>query len=284
MPTISVVIPSRDRPAMLREAVESVAAQTFRDFEIIVVLTGADAATKATARLLQQQHGIRLFETKPLNLATTRNNGLALASGEWVSFLDDDDIWLPSKLERQLAMARSEDADLVTTNWVRFFGAGQTEIWKPHGSPLPPGLTFRDALMLNNYVSVGSLVRRDVLRALHGFDPRLRACEDWDMWRRVSHAHRIIYLDEVLLKVRVHDRNMSANRWIMYRTSLQHLIKMHRDTPLELQSMLGPARANSLKLLGSLCYEILNEQSGGAARRAIRWVKTRARLSAKRSI
>jgi glycosyltransferase involved in cell wall biosynthesis len=245
---ISVVIPSRNRAAMLHEAVKSVIAQTHRQTEIIIVLTAADAATKRMAYALQAAYAVRIIETAPLNLAATRNAGLAIANGAWVSFLDDEDLWEKQKLERQLETAHEACADMVTTNWRRFDTADNFEPWQPSGShPWPVDLSLPEALMIDNYASVGSLVRTDVLRKLGGFDEKLRACEDWDMWRRVSHRHRIEYLDEHLLRIRVQNGNMSRSPWLMYRWSVRHLLKMQRDTPPHLRHMLrGQAKRLAL--------------------------------------
>jgi glycosyltransferase involved in cell wall biosynthesis len=130
---ISIIIPAKDRPALLREAVESVVAQTYMPVEIIIVLTGATAATKTDAEGLSKRFTIHLVETAPLNLAATRNAGLAVAKGDWVSCLDDDDVWLPEKLAKQMQMARQQHADLVTTNWVRFGDGMVEELWAPRG-------------------------------------------------------------------------------------------------------------------------------------------------------
>ena len=97
-PVVSVVIPSRSRPAMLREAVESVIGQTYRPIEVIVVLTGANEETTASARSLEEQYGVRIVETPPRNLAASRNNGIKVATGEWITFLDDDDLFAPTKI------------------------------------------------------------------------------------------------------------------------------------------------------------------------------------------
>jgi glycosyltransferase involved in cell wall biosynthesis len=234
---ISIIIPDKDRPALLREAVESVVAQ--RPVEIIIVLTGAIAATKTDAEGLSKRFPIHLVETAPLNLAATRNAGLAVAKGDWVSCLDDDDVWLPGKLAKQMQMARQQHADLVTTNWVRFGDGMVEELWAPRGkSPLPVGLDYRQAFVRNNYVCTGALVKTEVLRGLGGFDEAMRACEDWDMWRRVVLDHRIAYLDEGLMRVRVHNQNMSSNRWLMRRHIFKHLLKMSFELPADLRRSL----------------------------------------------
>jgi hypothetical protein len=89
----------------------------------------------------------------------------------------------------------------------------------------------------NNYVCTGALVKTEVLRGLGGFDEAMRACEDWDMWRRVVLDHRIAYLDEGLMRVRVHNQNMSSNRWLMRRHIFKHLLKMSFELPADLRRL-----------------------------------------------
>jgi glycosyltransferase involved in cell wall biosynthesis len=277
MPLVSVVIPSRDRPVMLREAVESVVAQTHKNIEIIVVLTGATDQTKLSAERLSTEYGVRLLETAPRNLAATRNNGLAIANGEWVSFLDDDDLWDSSKIERQLAVANETNADVVSTNWKRFDRAGNIELWRSKGAiPWPKGLSIPEALTVHNFISVGCLIWTDAIRSLGGFDESMSACEDWDMWRRLSHQHKIEYLDEYLMFVRVHDRNMSGNPWLMYRSSTRHLWKMRRDTPPHLRHMMRRQWKTFIHLSAFLGYELANRLTRGKTR--IGWLRLKAML------
>lgn len=243
---VSVIIPTRDRPAMLREAIESVLAQTYRPVEIIVVLTGATQEADEVA--VSFGTSIRVMRTARFNAAEARNIGIAFARGRWVSFLDDDDLWLPSKLQRQMEAARDQNADLVMTNWI-FFGEGRPEeLWMPVGqSPLPEGMTHQEAMVINNYVSISSLVRTEAFRELNGFDPTLRLCEDWDMWRRISHKNKITYIDEPLVRIRSHGSNTRSRRWLMARYTMRHLIKMHFDTPPHLRHVLRRARRETFR-------------------------------------
>jgi glycosyltransferase involved in cell wall biosynthesis len=281
-PTVSIIIPSRSRPAMLREAVESVVAQTYRPIEIVIVLTGANAETAASARSLQEEFGAELVVTPPYNLATSRNNGIRAARGEWVTFLDDDDMYVPTKIQRQVETAELTGARVVTNSWNRFNEFGPMESWTPHPDKhLPPGLSYPEALMIGNFVSNGLLVRTEIMKELGGFDEKLDACEDWDMWRRISHRHEIVYVDEPLVHIRIHSANMSARRWLMTSTALKHLVKMHYDTPDGLRYMLPRARWETINrvllsrlrhLLGQT-YESLNRRSGGRIRTWVRTIK-----------
>ncbi len=154
MPSVSVIIPTHNRPQMLAEAVESVLAQTFQDFEIIMVLNGASVETGEMARRFAADPKVKIAEMEDSTLAASRNVGLEHAAGEWIAFLDDDDIWLPDKLQVQLDAARETGADLICCNFCFFNRDGIIE----HRAlrPRPPGLSFAEALMVGNYVSGGS--------------------------------------------------------------------------------------------------------------------------------
>jgi glycosyltransferase involved in cell wall biosynthesis len=279
-PLVSVIIPSRSRPTMLREAVESVVRQTYRPIEVIVVLTGADAETTASARLLEEEYGVRIVVTPPRNLATSRNNGMKAATGQWVTFLDDDDLYAPTKVQRQVETAETTGAGVVTNSWIRFNELGPLAKWTPHPDKhLPPGLSYPQALMTGNFVSNGLLVRADIMNELGGFDEKLDACEDWDMWRRISYRYDIFYIDEPFVHIRVHSSNMSSRWWLMVSTALRHLVKMHFDTPDSLRYMLPRARSVTLNRLFPLktlpggIYESLNRSSGGRIRSWVRRIR-----------
>src|SRR5262245_39810099 len=140
MPLVSVIIPTHDRPQMLKEAVDSVLAQTFHDFEIIIVMNGASAESLDMGHRLAANAKNKIVEMEDSTLSASRNLGLSLVESEWVAFLDDDDIWFPEKLALQVAAAERTGADLVTCN----FGASNADGDIPGAglSPLPTGLDF----------------------------------------------------------------------------------------------------------------------------------------------
>src|SRR5215468_4951735 len=125
MPLVSVVIPTHNRPEMLADALASVRAQTFADYEIIVISNGEDTATRRDSRRAAAWNGARYFEFDEGNLSKARNHGIELAAGEWIAFLDDDDMWLPSKLEREVAEARRTGADMVSCDYVEVHSDGR---------------------------------------------------------------------------------------------------------------------------------------------------------------
>jgi glycosyltransferase involved in cell wall biosynthesis len=246
---VSVVIPTFDRPALVPQAIASALAQTHREIEVIVVLNGATPEVAEQVKRCGAQPRVRVVETERANLAAARNYGISLARGEWIAFHDDDDIWLPEKIEVQLAAARATGANLITCDYVHFDDGGDVA---GSGLPvLPDGLSYAEALMLGNYLSGGSsaIVRAAAIRSLGGFDPRLVGCEDWDMWRRMAWENKICRLDRVLVKYRRHGSNMTGDHTLALQAQTRHFSKILEDTPERLRHMLPAAE---LQFLGFL--------------------------------
>jgi glycosyltransferase involved in cell wall biosynthesis len=293
MPHISVIIPTHDRPQMLAEAVESALAQTFQDVEIIIVLNGTPAEAAAMARRFQTHPKVRTVEMEDSTLAASRNFGMGFAQGEWIAFLDDDDIWLPDKLQAQLDAAGETGADLVCCNFCFFNQDGIIE----HAAlrPRPPGLSFAEALMVGNYVSGGSgvMVKAAKIRSRGGFDASMRGCEDWDMWRRLAWDCEFHCVDRELVKYRRHGTNMTGNLPLALQAESQHFAKLLADTPPKLRHMLPAAERRFFRFVlhnlteqgttdtyGMLfytmlfaAYRILNRTTGGLSRKLFRGVR-----------
>lgn len=249
MTLVSVVIPTFDRPGLVAQAVASALAQTHREIEVIVVLNGATAEVAEQVKRCGAQPRVRVVETERANLAAARNYGMSLARGEWIAFHDDDDVWLPEKIEVQLAAAGETGADLITCDYVAFDAGGDIA---GTGLPaLPDGLSYAEALMLGNYLSGGSsaMVRAAAIRSLGGFDPRLVGCEDWDMWRRMAWENKICRVDRVLVKYRQHGSNMGRDHALALQAETRHFSKILEDTPVRLRHMLPAAELQFLSFL-----------------------------------
>lgn len=207
-PLCSVVIPTYRRPGWLREAIESVRAQTLGDWECLVVDAGADPETRAVVAEQQADARIRYLScTSCGNPGVTRNAGAAAATGQWLAFLDDDDLWLPGKLERQLDAAAERPGAALHCTQVQRFG-GDDALWPSR--PLPSSLDF-DLLLDGNEVACSTvLCRRAFFVAVGGFDETLRICEDYELWLRLARRESLAFLAEPLCRYRVHPGGASA--------------------------------------------------------------------------
>lgn len=266
-PLVSAIIPTQSRPAMLRQAAASVLGQTFRDLELIIVLNDATLeATEAARNIASAAQNVRLVHLERGNLAAARNAGISCAAGEWVAFLDDDDEWFPTKIEDQLNEVIATTSDVIACNMVQFDDRGDLG---PIGAAIPAGLSLSEALTVYNCMpgsASGSLVRTQAIRSLNGFDERMLACEDWDMWRRLSWHHRISHINVTLARYRVHNSSMSRQRWMMVRAELWHMLKMTFDTPPKLRHVLPRAWCAMFWRIGANLYMAINQISGGHVR------------------
>jgi glycosyltransferase involved in cell wall biosynthesis len=235
MPTISVVVPTHNRPETLAEALASVRAQTFIDYEIVVVSDSETAENCNLSRTVAARFDCRYFTVSYANPSQTRNFAVEQAKGEWIAFLDDDDLWLPEKLDRQIAEARRTNADMIACDVATFFPDGREFIGRCR---IPEDWTYVKALSHEKFWGPppsAVLLRKTALDDVHGFDPNLPPREDSDLWRRISWRHAIFQMDDVLLRYRSGHISLSKNRRTSRRADLRLYLKTLRDTPPDLR-------------------------------------------------
>ena len=201
-PQVSVVITAYDRPDFLESAIESVMAQTFRDFEVVVV--DDCSPTELSGVVKRFGAGIRFHrEERNGGLSHARNTGVQIARGEYVAFLDDDDTWKPDKLRRQLAAVPGYDACLCG---YAIMETGR-EVVRRVREVTPELLLYG-----NKFCGpTGFLCRRRVLLD-ELFDARLGWGEDWDMYVRVARRSAIAYVAESLFFRRTSDPASMTNK------------------------------------------------------------------------
>ncbi len=208
-PRVSVVIPAYNAGSFLREAIDSVLAQSWPVAEIIVVDDGSTDNSREIARAYCPT--VRLLETARGGASGARNAGAREATGEWLAFLDADDIWLPNKLERQFSVIDDRTALVYCDRWNIGVRAGLPEI-QSEIQPLQDGDLFTSLLLDGNVITTsGVLIRTAVFHDVGGFDedPRLIPAEDWDLWVRVAASHVIRACREPLIQYRLHAEGMS---------------------------------------------------------------------------
>lgn len=229
VPLVSVIIPTYNRAGLVTEAVASVAAQTFQDFEILVV---DDGSTDATSKVLAPLKGVRvLHHGCRRGVAAARNLGAAEARGEWLAFLDSDDLWLPEKLARQMAFLEERPGLLLCQTdetWVRH----GVRVNKPASHRKVAGRIFLPSLK-RCMVSPSAVVLHRQLFADHGgFDKDLPAAEDYDLWLRLCWRYEVGLVDEALVIKRGGHADQLSAQWGIDRFRIRALIKLLREADL----------------------------------------------------
>ena len=224
MDTVSVIIPTFNRAAILGRALESVYAQTRPPHEVLVV---DDGSTDDTAgRVARDWPRVRYHPRPHAGVSAARNFGIRKATGTWIALLDSDDQWLPHKLEKQLACIRRDPgARLIHSD----------EIWIRNGRRVNPmarhaksgGRIFERCLPLCCISPSAALIHRSVFEHVGLFDESLPACEDYDLWLRVCARHEVHYIDEPLvIKHGGHADQLSRRYWGMDRFRIQALHRL----------------------------------------------------------
>jgi glycosyltransferase involved in cell wall biosynthesis len=224
LPRVSVIIPTHNRKAFVQEAVDSVLAQTYEDFELIVV---DDGSTDGTGKVLKRYEN-RLLYLYQANqgVSAARNNGLALAQGEFIAFLDSDDLWLPKKLAIQVAfMDQHPQAQICYTD----------ELWIRRGKRVNPkkrhakcsGEIYHHCLPLCIISPSSALMRRGLFAQVGTFDPGLPVCEDYDLWLRVAARFPVFFIPQRLIVKRGgHPDQLSRQEWGNDRYRVKALAKI----------------------------------------------------------
>jgi len=185
---ISVVIPAFNSATVIADALTSVQRQTFHDLEIIVVDNGStDQTVKIVEDFAERDGRIKLFHEPKSSSGCARNTAARHASGEWLAFLDADDIWLPEKLASQLELATAAPhTNLLFTNFIFWDGQRDLTPASPPGWRLREGDTLKELIFTNLYLTSTVMLRRETFLAVGGFGEDLRYSQDWDLWLRVA--------------------------------------------------------------------------------------------------
>ncbi|MGF1634998.1 MAG: glycosyltransferase family 2 protein [Phycisphaerae bacterium] len=206
---MSVVIPTYNHRNFIRSTLDSVFAQTFEDYEVIVVDDGSPDDTAEVLAPLADAGRIRLIRQANAGQAAARNRGIDEARGTYIALLDDDDLWPADKLAVQVNAFEPEDV-LVYGDVRRFRDDGLPETDPPRTYPTGDVL---EAFLRENYiVSPGqTLIRRDALRRVGGFDRHVWGSDDWDLYLRLARLGPVCYVPHVALRYRLHEGNASRH-------------------------------------------------------------------------
>ncbi len=215
---VSVVMPVFNGERYLRDAIDSILFQTFRDFELLLI---NDGSTDLSASIIAayKDRRIRVFKNdETQGLATVRNRGIDEARGEYIAWLDCDDVSAPTRLERQVTLLDSNESVSACGTWVRTIGDAPGDEWR-----YPTDSNFlRCRMIFDDPLATSSvMLRKEVLSAgALRFDSNYPPAEDYELWERLSHNWDITNVPEVLTYYRVHKKQTSAGQIEKQRSSV----------------------------------------------------------------
>ena len=250
MPKVSIVVPVYNGERYLREALDSVFAQTYCDYEVICVDDGSQDLSLA----LMGEYGERLVVVRQANAGgcAARNAGVRRSTGPYIAFLDQDDRWYPRKLEQQVAILAAEpDVVLVLCNSDRMDACGRM---LQVGATLAERKTLLDSplgrlMEQDQLLSSAILVRRDAFERAGMYDPELHGFEDFDLCARLKRQGRFVFLEESGMCYRVHNSGLS-------RSGGQTVVRSRERFLLRMQDLYAgdPAKQKLTNIMLAECY------------------------------
>jgi len=277
VPQVSVIIPTYNRADLVQQALASVKAQTYRDFEIVVVDDGGtDGAFEALAACRE----IRVLRhAGRRGVSAARNTGIIAARGKWLAFLDSDDLWLPDKLARQIAYLEARpDLRLCQTGetWVR----RGVRVNKPLSHRQMGGWIFLPSLTRCMISPSAVMLDRWLVSDHGGFDETLPAAEDYDLWLRLTWRYEVGLVDEPLVIKRGGHPDQLSRQWGLDRFRIQALVKLAQEPDLP-----EPYARAARRMLAAKCaiYAQGCEKRGRQTEAAWYWDLSRAAGLAPRS-
>jgi glycosyltransferase involved in cell wall biosynthesis len=242
-PLVSVIIPAYDVSEFIGEALDSVLAQTFTDYEIIVINDGSPDTPALERALKPYMSRIVYLKQENRGVSAARNTGIEAARGSLIAFLDGDDTWLPNYLEVQVARIQADPTIDVLYPNVIMFGDSSSEAGEEFMTICPSSgeVTFERLLLQECNVSNCSIARRETIVRAGLFDESLRSVEDFDLWLRViKQGGRIAYHRDVLARYRRRTGSLTADPIWLSKHILRVLEKVKQTmklTPSELETV-----------------------------------------------
>lgn len=232
-PLVSIVIPVFNAATTISASLESVFAQTLQDFEIIVI---DDGSTDATVSVIDEfkYPCIQCYSYPNAGPAASRNKGLRQAKGQFIAFLDADDIWYPSKLMDQVNCLKQNPLAALVYGWVDYVDA-ENQFICSDSHPKFSGDVYKQ-LLIHNFIVSGSntMIRKTVLTSVGGFDESLLAVEDWELHTRIAVNFHLICLPQVVVRYRQSETSLSNQLVVMQHAFEQANGKIFDKAPEEL--------------------------------------------------
>jgi glycosyltransferase involved in cell wall biosynthesis len=208
-PEVSVIMPAHNAAATIAESMESILRQTYKNWELIIVDDGSTDNTFGVVRKYLDDPRIKLIRCeKNAGMSTARNLGVAKASGEFIAFLDSDDLWMPTKLQKQIEYhKKNPNCRISHTDFREFYPSGKEKRpWRQFfaSKHQKNGVLLPHLYYDNLVATLTVMMRRDIFINLGGFDTELFGVEDQDLWLKIAKlGYEFGYMSEVLSKYRM---------------------------------------------------------------------------------
>jgi glycosyltransferase involved in cell wall biosynthesis len=206
---VSIIMPAYNAEKTIKESIQSVLDQTYKEWELLIVNDGSTDRTEPVVESYKDER-IKLISQKNGGVSNARNNALRQAQGEYISFLDSDDLWIKTKLELQLEYLEKNNLKFVYTKSYSFIG-DSSDIKKAFTFV---NLGFKDSeeILIYNFIPILTvLFHKSILKDVGYFDESLQGTEDWDYWIQVLQKYKVGHMEDYLSKYRIINTGLSKN-------------------------------------------------------------------------
>jgi glycosyltransferase involved in cell wall biosynthesis len=211
MPKISVIIPAYNAELTIRETIESVQKQTLSDWELIVVNDGSSDRTLEVVKSINDER-LKIFDYQQAGVSIARNRGMSQATGEYIAFLDADDLWTVDKLELQLEALRKNPEAGVAYSWTSLIDE-QGKLLYPGNRIFYEGDVYGELLLTNFLISASNpLISKQAIASIDGFDSNIRLGEDWEFYLRLAAKWQFIVVPRFQLFYRQYSNSTSYSK------------------------------------------------------------------------
>jgi glycosyltransferase involved in cell wall biosynthesis len=281
VPLVSVIIPAWNAEKFIAETLESVFAQTWRRFEVIVVDDGSTDGTSQAVRACAKAKAagpvaLKLIRQQNGGPSSARNAGLRAASGDYLAFLDADDRWFPETLERLVGFAEAHsnvslvfgDAGSFDEDGTRF-----DSFFKKYGRPATDerGIVINalEKLLKGNFILTGALLlRRECIDHVGYFDEKISHGEDYDLWIRITLLHAIGCISDRLMMRRIHESNLSLSQTDFYDAKIYSLKKLKKLFGSEIKQQSIDLNSHILNTMRTKAYLLYLRKEYAASAKA----------------
>ena len=222
-PSVSINLCCYNSEKYLRETLDSIVSQTYKDWELVIINDGSsDSTEKIIREYIVQDYPIVYHYQENKGIGASRNEALKRSQGEFIAFIDHDDIWLPDKLEKQIPLFHDQEVCLVFSNYMAIYPNGKKVLGSAFFS-FHRGNIFKQ-LLKNNFIVLSTAVVRKAIANEHNGFPHYRYSEEYELFLKIAKKYRIDFVGEPMAEFRYHQTNSS---FLFMETQLREILEIY---------------------------------------------------------